>query len=163
MPETTAKPVADFLIELSHERREPVSNLKLQKLLYYAQAWFLAFYDKSLFGERIEAWVHGPVVPPIFGEFKRFRWGPIDRPDAILQVSPLVSDHIAEIMRAYGDFTAGQLERITHSEAPWREARHGLAPDEPSNAIISLESMKAYYQSLLEPMEGQAVEPTCHN
>lgn len=151
MPETTARHVADFLIGLTHDQQDPLSNLKLQKLLYYAQAWFLALYDEPLFGEPIEAWVHGPVVPPIFREFKRHRWDAIPRPKSAPQLSERAHAHLREVMDAYGDFTASQLARLTHSETPWMEARHGLAPDVPSNAIISWESMKSYYGGLLAP------------
>ena len=62
MAEVSARQVAQFMISFSHEHGDPISNLKLQKLLYYAQAWFLALQDKPLFDERIEAWAHGPVA-----------------------------------------------------------------------------------------------------
>lgn len=67
MAELAAKRVADYIIAFAHEHGDPVSNLKLQKLLYYAQAWHLALHDNPLFDERIEASVHGPAVPPVYG------------------------------------------------------------------------------------------------
>ena len=63
---SNAQDVANFFIGRFQEAQDPVTNLKLQKLLYYAQGWYLAFFDEPLFDERIEAWLHGPVVPPIY-------------------------------------------------------------------------------------------------
>ena len=67
MKEPSAQQIADYLIAFSHSVGDPISNLKLQKLLYYAQAWYLALHNEPLFPESIEAWVHGPAVPPVYG------------------------------------------------------------------------------------------------
>ena len=144
---TTASRVAERLINLSHEKRAPISNLKLQKLLYYAQAWHLALFEKPLFEDAIEAWVHGPVVPSVFRQYKEFRWNPI----ALRETNPLparIERHLQEVWNVYGKFDASTLERRTHGEDPWKDARGGLSPDESSNAVISRRSMKAYYSSL---------------
>ena len=66
MAVSTAKAVADAFLHISTENRSGITNLKLQKLIYYAQAWFLALHDEALFDDPIEAWVHGPVVPEVF-------------------------------------------------------------------------------------------------
>jgi len=144
---------AEFLIAFSHECGDPLSNLKLQKLLYYSQAWFLALYDKPLFDERIEAWVHGPAVPPVYGEFKKWTWQPIeceiDLPALEKALEKHVQDHLTEVMDVYGVMSAYQLEKLTHSEDPWKKARNGIPLDEPSTAIITHEDMKQYYRSRL--------------
>lgn len=141
----TADQIAETLIFLARERNIEISNLKLQKLLYYAQAWNLVFTDEELFDEDIEAWVHGPVVPKIFRRFKAFQWKTIDEP-----VTPLkdesVRNHLDEVLNVYGDLSARQLERLTHSERPWIEARKGLALDESGNTVITPESMKSFYE-----------------
>jgi uncharacterized phage-associated protein len=144
---TTAKIVAAHLIAMSRERSVEITNLKLQKLLYYSQAWHLAFYDSPLFDDRLEAWVHGPVVPPIFGDFKHFRWNPIDVDPMPLDMPELEHGHLREIMKVYGDLTPNQLEERTHQEWPWKEARGNTPPDEPSKTVISLETMKQFYRS----------------
>ena len=74
MAASTADRVAARLVNFSHEHGSPVSNLKLQKLLYYAQAWHLAFFGAPLFDEDFEAWVHGPVVPRVFRCYRSFQW-----------------------------------------------------------------------------------------
>ena len=149
MPETTAKLVTDYFIHFSHDVGDPISNLKLQKLLYYAQAWYLAFYGSTLFKERIEAWVHGPAVPPVYGQFKEWAWQPIAKNPALPKFHVPISKHLHDVMRKYGPMTAYQLEILTHQERPWRDARKGLAPDVPSNAVISPQSMRDFYRSLL--------------
>jgi uncharacterized phage-associated protein len=147
MAQYTASQIAETLIYLARKRGIDISNLKLQKLLYYAQAWNLVFTKRALFSESIEAWVHGPVVPSIFRRFKAFRWNTID-----CEVTPVddeaVIAHLNSVLDVYGEFGASQLERLTHSESPWREARAGLAPDTPSNQVITSESMVVFYTKL---------------
>lgn len=145
----SAHDVAKHIISFSHEHGDPVTNLKLQKLLYYAQAWHLALHDEPLFGERLEAWVHGPVVPPVYGKYKAYWWSPIDVDTAPPSFSENTSAHLDEVMGVYGGLTAYYLERLTHQELPWIKARKGLPPDEASTEVIEHEDMKFFYQSQL--------------
>ncbi|SRR5713101_2633851 len=148
MATPTARYVAECLINLSYEKQSAVSNLKLQKLLYYSQAWHLALFGKPLFEEEIEAWVHGPVVPEIFRFYRDYKWAAIVNPDFHGKKAPFVA-HLEEVWRVYGNLRAFELERLTHSEEPWRIARAGLPPDASSNAIITKASMREYYSSRL--------------
>ena len=147
MAKYTANQIADTLIYLARQRNIDLTNLKLQKLLYYAQAWNLAIAKKPLFDEDIEAWVHGPVVPSVFRRFKSYRWKTIDEP-----VEPIhdkeVCEHLKSVLDVYGKLGATQLERITHSEDPWRLARAGVPPDASSNTVITHKSMSAFYTKL---------------
>ena len=74
---TIANMVADFLLCESRDRGENLTNLKLQKLLYYAQAWYLALYNVALFEEDFQAWVHGPVLYSQYCRFCDWKWRPI--------------------------------------------------------------------------------------
>ncbi len=139
--------VTDTLIHLARERKlNDITNLKLQKLLYYAQAWHLAFYASPLFPDDIEAWVHGPVVPKVFRRFKTLGWKTIDMP-----VSPTVESHVSahlkSILMAYGSLGATQLERLTHSEDPWKIARAGIPEDVSCNRVIAHRDMKMFYKA----------------
>ena len=147
MAETASK-IASAIIALSHENRKGITNLKLQKLLYYSQAWYLVLAEEPLFAESIEAWVHGPVVASVFGEYKHFRWSEINE-DGTASSIPDIDGHLRAVWEAYGNFSASELERLTHQETPWLEARKGLAPDEPSRNIISLKTMREFYDSKL--------------
>ena len=149
MSDTTADLAADYLVHLSQESGDPLTNLKLQKLLYYAQGWYLALFGKPLFDDRIEAWPHGPVVPRVYGRFKDCRWNPIAREVAAPDLPAEVKDHLQEVMQVIGVNTAYQLERVTHYEPPWRDARGNLPIDEPSNNEIGTESVKRYFSELL--------------
>ena len=153
MAETTAFRVADNILSFTAEHGDPVTNLKLQKLLYYAQAWYLALYDVPLFDERIEAWVHGPAVPPVYGNFKNAGWQPLAPPEKVPDVSSQVDSHIKDVLLAYGELSAYQLEILTHGEYPWQNARQGLAPDEPSNNVISHEDMKNFYRARINEQD----------
>jgi uncharacterized phage-associated protein len=104
--------VADYLIAFSHEHGDPVSNLKLQKLLYYAQAWQLALYDEPLFNDRIEAWVHGPVVPSVYRQYKEWAWMPIQHDPQPPALDSGVQAHLDEVMDVYGSMSAYQLGTV---------------------------------------------------
>lgn len=140
---------ADYLINESRERGDVLTNLKLQKLLYYAQAWYLVERGKPLFEEDFQAWVHGPVLPSQYQRFKHLEWRPI-----LEEISPPTSidqdlkGYLKEVVDVFGIETATALERMTHNELPWQEARKGLPEDQPSTAIISKESMRIFYKSL---------------
>ena len=147
MAKYTAEQIADTLIHLSRERGKELTNLKLQKLLYYAQAWHLVFESRPLFDERIEAWVHGPVVPSVFRKFKRYRWDTIDCTAFPVKDDDTV-EHLKLVLGAYDELTANQLERMTHNEAPWQDARKGIPFDEPSNNAIEQAAMRKFFATL---------------
>ena len=142
----SANQVAQNIIGFSHEHGDPISNLKLQKLLYYAQAWYLALYDVPLFDDPIEAWVHGPVVPSVYGKYKGWSWRPIDIEPEEEEFDSQTRNHLDEVMDVYGGLSAYDLEKLTHQEDPWRNARGDLPPDAPSNNVISHQDMRDYYK-----------------
>jgi uncharacterized phage-associated protein len=139
---TPAKTVAKFIVQNSSQ----VSNLKLQKLLYYVQGWHLGLHGTIVFPERIEAWVHGPVVPDVFFHFRHFRWTPIQIEADEVKVDEAIENHIREVLKVYAPLSASQLEMISHMESPWKQARGHLSPEETSHAVITPESMKAYFR-----------------
>jgi uncharacterized phage-associated protein len=141
----SAERIAETIISLSRKRGIGLTNLKLQKLLYYSQAWHLALQDRVLFNDAIEAWIHGPVVPSVFKRYRDYRWTVIDC--AVVPVPDANAvRHIESVLEQYGSYEATQLERLTHRESPWITARKGLPRDEPSHNVITTESMKDYYR-----------------
>ncbi|MGB3515575.1 MAG: type II toxin-antitoxin system antitoxin SocA domain-containing protein [Elainellaceae cyanobacterium] len=136
--------IADYFISIANETGSFISNLKLQKLVYYAQAWHIALYDSPLFEEDFEAWVHGPVIPSLYKEYKSFGWQPIFK-DAAPELSNDVCQFLDEVAEEYFACDAYELEQMTHAEDPWNWARRDLAPDEPSNEVIKKEWMKEFY------------------
>ena len=148
MKHVTASEVAKYFIASFQKKGKEISNLKLQKLLYYAQAWHLALYGAALFDDEIEAWVHGPVVPAVFREYKKYAWRPITE-NVTASTSADVKYHLTEVVSVYGKFDAISLERMTHREGPWKETRGTLSPDEPSNRVITREAIKKYFSARL--------------
>ena len=140
---TTSLHVAKFIIQ---KAKSPVSNLKIQKLLYYVQGWHLGIHGEPVFSHPIQAWIHGPVVPYVFGKFKGYKWTSIPPDPTPMVLTPQVEVHEMKVLNAYQHLTAAQLEAISHKESPWLEARRGLAPDQPSTAEITHASMKRYFR-----------------
>ncbi len=145
-----AQAVADYLLVESRERGEVLTNLKLQKLLYYAQAWHLALYDEPLFDEDFQAWVHGPVLLSQYHRFKEFGWKPITEAVERPTLPDRTRAHLDEIINVFGPETAVALEIMTHREQPWIVARKGIPPHEPSNEYISKDAMRDYYSALAD-------------
>ena len=140
--------VADYLLVASRERGENLTNLKLQKLLYYSQAWFLSIHDEPLFEGTFQAWVHGPVLTSQYARFKANTWRPIMDDVEAPELPPQIVRHLDEILDVFGTESAIALEAMTHAEDPWREARGNIPPDQSSSAAIKNETMKRYYRSL---------------
>jgi uncharacterized phage-associated protein len=144
----TPNEIADYLLCESRYRGEILTHLKLQKLMYYAQAWSVTNRDEALFVEDFQAWVHGPVLPSQYARFRDFGWRPVDidvkRPD----LEPDVRKHLDEIVDVFGVESAVALEKMTHQESPWLRARDDLAPHQACNQVIEKQWMREYYGSL---------------
>jgi uncharacterized phage-associated protein len=142
----SCRDVAKYFLTLNDEEvGELISNLKLQKLVYYAQGFSLAIDGRPLFSDSIEAWAHGPVVPALYRDYKHYEGGPIPRPDDFDPscIDPDTKDLLNEIYSVFGQFSAWKLRNMTHEEPPWKDAW------ETNDRIISEESMKEYFKTLL--------------
>jgi uncharacterized phage-associated protein len=158
MAETTANAVANYIIHFCHERGDLITNLHLQKLVYYAQAWYLALHDKPLFEEELQAWASGPVQPELYERFKTFKWNPISEDTGKVDLPKHVEDHLLEVMDVYGKYNAFYLERMTQEEEPWVKARGGIPRDEHSTAVISKKDMQEFYKTLADGEEEDKAE-----
>lgn len=145
----TSNQIADYFIALGNETGEAITNLRLQKLVYYAQAWHLANFSEALFDEEFEAWVHGPVIKSLYRENKSFGYKPIDKQIKLTEAGQNIPsdklDFLQEVADVYMKYTAYDLEKMTHQEDPWIIARNGLAEDEICDSVITKESMITYY------------------
>jgi uncharacterized phage-associated protein len=145
---STAATVARYIVRFFQEAGDPVSNLKLQKLLYYCQGWHLAIRGSVLFEDRLEAWVHGPVQPSVYGTYKHNRWMAITGDVDAAQLDADEKSVVDEVLEVYGADSGYELELRTHMEAPWVQARDGIPRDQESRALITTDSMKKYFESL---------------
>jgi uncharacterized phage-associated protein len=137
--------VADYILE----KHGTMSAMKLQKLVYYAQAWHLVWEDKALFNEQIEAWANGPVVPHLYNlHHGHFSLSPKFFNGNISCIPAQSKDVINKVLKFYGDKDAQWLSDLTHMEDPWKLARAGLSDGERGESVITTESMAEYYSSL---------------
>jgi len=138
--------VAKYFLTLSNDDAgDLISNLKLQKLLYYAQGLNLAVNDVPLFNDVLEAWTHGPVVPTVYHIYKEHGSGaippPVDFNDDQFDADSL--EILNEVWSVFGQFSAWKLRNMTHDEAPWKEAYAA------KENIITQDSMRAYFKTRL--------------
>jgi uncharacterized phage-associated protein len=129
-----------------------MTALRLQRLVYYAQAWHLVWEDEPLYAERLEAWANGPIVPALYrrhkGKLELHGW-PGD-PGRLTQGQ---LDSIEAVLDFYGGRTTSWLTELTQLEQPWRDARRGLAPGERGAREIGKAALAEYYGSLLASAE----------
>ena len=149
--------VAKYFMYLANQGKKPITNKKLQKLVYYSQAWSLVLNNRKLFNEPIEAWIHGPAVRNLYIKYKSFGFNPIniDIKENSIKISTEDRELIDEVWKVYGKLDAQYLEMLTHSEQPWQEARSGLESFEGSDNEISTEDMKRFYSAKLEKTQNK--------
>jgi uncharacterized phage-associated protein len=141
----TAHDVAAYIIG----KRGAMTAVKLQKLVYYSQAWHLVWEDKPLFPERIEAWANGPVVPALYqrhrGNFTVTQWSAGD----VSKLTTKERGSVDAVLKFYGDKDAFWLSELTHREVPWKSARKGLSKGERGNNEITKAAMAEFYGALV--------------
>jgi len=130
------------------QQKNPMTTMKLQKLVYYCQAWSLVWEEKPLFEEEIQAWASGPVVRNLYNHHRReFLISDIKKGD-VGNLTKEQKETINAVLKAYSDKPAQWLADLTHMEKPWNEARKGIEPGENCENEITLASMHEYYSSL---------------
>ncbi|MCL2062917.1 MAG: DUF4065 domain-containing protein [Candidatus Cloacimonetes bacterium] len=135
-----------FLKRQDKEAGDLMSNLKLQKLVYYAQGFHLAFEGKALFLEEISAWEHGPVCFDLWKKYRKHKSAGIPIPydvDALSCFTKKTREILDEVYRCYGQFSAWKLRNLTHEDSPW------LAAYKNGGSVISQESMETYFKTLI--------------
>jgi len=151
---TTVSDVANYFLHLANINNTDLVNKKLQKLVYYAQAWSLVLNNRKLFDDKIEAWVHGPAVRKLFFKFRnKFGFEPIKvkiNQNIEKKFTDDEKEVIHEVWRVYGKCSEEHLEKLVCSELPWQKARKGLELAEPSSREISTVLMKVYYAERLK-------------
>ena len=128
---------------------ESMTHKKLQKLCFYAKAWYLALYDENLISEPFEAWVHGAVQPDLYQKYKPYGFNFIPRVLDTRDIPEEFLDFSRQIYSSYGDLDGDALEHLNHTEMPWLNARGDLKAWQSCERVISEEDMKEYYRSLM--------------
>ncbi len=125
---------------------EGITNLRLQKLLYFAQAYYLGALGRKLFSDEIEAWAYGPVVPEIYHRYKEYANTPIAEVvnEQDLDLSGKDKGLLKEVWEGYGCYSTSYLVQASHAHDPWKDAY-----EKSESAVISKEHMQAYYSPIL--------------
>ena len=136
--------VAKYILE----KQGSMTTMKLQKLVYYSQAWSVVWDEKPLFAEEIQAWASGPVVRELYDEHKgEFQISVLGKGNTD-NLKSEEKETIDAVLQAYGDKPAQWLSDLTHMEKPWNEAREGIPIGQNCENEITLASMAEYYSSL---------------
>ena len=140
------KEIANKLLVMSEESGELMTNMKLQKMLYYQQGFHLAYFDTPLFDEDIEAWMYGPVVPSVYEMFsEKSMEGLRGNRNKIVTLAESNEEYLfAEVFRVYGRYSAVGLMNMTHEEMPWKSTPVG------KGHIIDKEKIKAFFKKRLK-------------
>lgn len=157
---TRAMAVANWFLERSWQEpgKPHCDQMKLYKLVFYAHAWYIGNCRRELFPEDVKAWPHGPVVPDLYGSFKEFGWGAINKLGKRLQVEngafnfvtprhdDSLSDFFESIWQSYGDKTGVELSNMTHFKGePWTIVAEKYGFDLSSKPTIPTEIIESVY------------------
>lgn len=147
-----------MLLTISYifEQMKEVTPLALQKILYFIQGIYMVLFDKPLYKEDCMAWVHGPVYEEVYALFKDFKYNPIEDDrfaifkDRFEELSENEKKVIDLVINTFGKYSGKVLEKITHEELPWKNARAGYETLEPSREVISKDEMRKYFIGVVE-------------
>lgn len=141
--------IADKLIYKAQQDEanggDQLTNLKLQKLLYYEQGYHLAAFGTPLFEENVEAWMYGPVVPAVYDAFAKYGAAPIPFDGEPIKLTDDEEDLFNQVYDAYIDFSAIGLMKMTHKEDPWLMVKY-----HDRGSVISNEAMKKFFATKIE-------------
>ncbi len=142
---TSVFDVASYILD---QQQRYMTTWKLQKLVYYCQAWSLVWDKEAIFPEEIEAWANGPVVRELYNAHRgKYRLRCLRQGDAGVLTRPQRAT-VNAVLKFYGNKPSQWLSDLTHMEDPWRKARKDLLPSERGNTIIPKEDLAEYYGSL---------------
>lgn len=134
--------VAEYFLSMQDgDAGNAISNMKLQKLLYYAQGFAMVILERPLFEDNFEAWECGPVVRKIYDKYNSYGSNALPKPDdfSLHKYSKEEKEFLNEIYDVYGQYSAWALNEMAYKTSPWK--------DTPRNSIISKVSMKKYFST----------------
>ena len=144
--QTTVFDVAKYILTKTGK----TTTMKLQKLVYYAQAWSLVWDDAPLFNDKIEAWANGPVVRKLYEKHRGYYY--IASRQINGSIATLTDEQkktIDAVVKAYGSFSSSELINLTHKEQPWKDARKGVKEGALCSNEITRADMASYYGNLV--------------
>ena len=150
----SANDIADWFINATDgDAGNVITPLMVQKLVFFAQAWFLANKGRPLFTDDFQAWASGPIIPALFERFENFAYTNLPPIENARQVSGEKLELLNGVQERYGCFNAGKLEQLVQeSGGPWSKCRAGLGPGDASSTVITKDAIKKFY--------GQKIDKT---
>lgn len=143
-----------FINRVDRDSGDAITHLKLQKLVYYAQAWHLAHYSRELFSEDMEAWTHGPVTPSVWRVFRDYRWDAIPAQSKFAGLDAEKGGFLENVFSVYGSYSAKELEKMTHDEEPWSKTRGNLPLEIKCTRPIDKVLMRDFYAMRINKQWG---------
>ena len=146
-PPLTASDVADWFINrVDRGAGETITPLAVQKLVFFAQAWYMANRGTPLFDDDFQAWAHGPVVRSLFDRFKHLSWESIPVVETVKKITGEPLKLLEAVFAEYGGYGAKKLEEMTHIRGgPWAKARGDAAPEARCENIIPKQAIMKFY------------------
>ena len=144
-----AMTAANYMLYIMSDTFDDLTNMKINKLLYFAQGYYLRKYGTPLFADGIEAWEHGPVVPEVYFAYKAYGDQPIKdyNSNIIADVSPEAEEVMYDVAREYGRYTASALRNTTHVVgSPWSKVYGGSH----TCNVIPVSMIQSYFAELKE-------------
>lgn len=158
-----ATELAKIITSYINSKGDTLTHKKLQKLLYYVDAWHMVYFEHPIIDEDFQAWVHGPVVPSVYNQYKEHGFREIELlndedtdVEALLNeafenngIDPDQQELVYKVLDQYGPLSAMELELLSHSEPPWKQTRNGLSPSTASTKAIDKDIVLEYFSSLI--------------
>lgn len=147
--------LADYIIMKCNKDGKEISNLKLQKMIFYCQAYHIAKYKERLIDCNFEAWKHGAVLPALYHDYCSYGYSNINifnlekYNEIIKNFGEYLIGFLDKIIDKFSSMSADAIRTLNHNEEPWKRAREGYLPSENCNKIIDEELMNKYYSQLL--------------
>ena len=145
---------ADYFLFAANSNNAPITNKKLQKLVYYAQAWSLALNNDKLFDEPIEAWIHGPAIRALYSRYKKYSYYVITETPKKPELDDKTTKLLDNVWAVYGKYDADYLEILSHNEQPWLSARGNIGNGDRASSPIDTDLMRTFYAGLLKSVKA---------
>ena len=155
-----------MLLTISYifEQMKEITPLALQKILYFIQGIYMVMFGEPLYKEDCMAWIHGPVYEDVYNLFKDFKYNPIEDnrfaifKDRFEELNECEKRVIDLIINTFGKYSGKVLEDITHEESPWKDARVGYEPSEPSREVICKDEIRKYFIHVANTFDVNTVD-----
>lgn len=143
---------ACLLAKVRHTAGETLNTLKLNALLYYAEAWSLAMFGRELTGDELQAWDSGPMYPSVWSRLGHRGWNDLAAEDLPYThtLDAETEELLEAVWQAYGEYSLHELEKMIKADAPWKEARRGLQAWDITKRPINKSHLATFYKTTLD-------------